>query len=71
MFSNPGVKYTITVSTVKILSFWADRSLQTQETKIRLLLSNWSDQDLHNCYVIFHGKTGVIGGIYSRAKAEL
>ena len=31
---------TITLSIVKILSFGADRSIQTEETKVRLLLSN-------------------------------
>ena len=43
------VSHTLTVSTVEILSFRADKSLQTVKTKIRLLLRNRSDQGLHNC----------------------
>ena len=41
---------TITVSTVKILCFLM--SIQTEETKIRLLLSNQSDQGLHSYHSI-------------------
>ena len=48
-FSYPGVKCTITVSTIKILSFQENRFIQTEETKIRLLLGNRSDQGLHSC----------------------
>ena len=36
------VKYVITVSTVRIPSFRKDRSIQTEETKIRLLFSSRS-----------------------------
>ena len=50
-FSYPGVTYTFTVSTVKILSVLADRPIQTEETKIRLLVSNRSDQGLQ---LLFH-----------------
>ena len=37
----------ITVNTVMILSFWTDRSGQTVQTQIRLLLEEQSDQGLH------------------------
>ena len=74
--NNPGVTYPITVSTGKILSFRANRSIQTEETKIRLLLSNRSDQRLHSChsvcafvFALFYGRTGVTGGINSMGKA--
>ena len=40
------------VSTVMILSFWTDRSEQTVQTQIRLLLEEQSDQGLH-C-LLFH-----------------
>ena len=36
-FSYPFVKYTITVSTVKSLSFRAERSVHTEEPKTRLI----------------------------------
>ena len=38
--------------TVLILSFWTDRSGQTMQTQIRLLLEEQSDQGLH-C-LLFH-----------------
>ena len=40
------------VSTVMTLSFWTDRSGQTVQTQIRLLLEEQSDQGLH-C-LLFH-----------------
>ena len=45
-------KYTtcIIVSTIRFVSSRADRAIQTDETKVKLLLSNHSDQDLHNCH---------------------
>ena len=53
-----------------MLSFRADRSIQTEVIKIRLLLIKRSDQDLHNCHSIFAfaqelfcGRIGVTGGI--------
>ena len=42
----------VTYSIVKILNFWADMSIQTEETKIRLLLSNASNQGLHSGHSI-------------------
>ena len=63
--------YTITVSTIKTLKFRADKSIKTEETEIRLLHSNQSDHDLHNCHSIcafFYGRTGITGVIYSKTK---
>ena len=43
------------VSTVMILSFWTDRSEQTVQTQIRILLEEQSDQGFH-C-LLFHSRT--------------
>ena len=40
--------------TVMILSFWADRSGQTVQTQIRLLLEEQSDQGLHCLLLHLH-----------------
>ena len=44
--------FFINCDTVMILSFWTDRSGQTVQTQIRLLLEEQSDQGLH-C-LLFH-----------------
>ena len=46
------VYHTITMSTVEILSCQAERSVQIEETEIRLLISNHSDHGLHSCHSI-------------------
>ena len=50
--SYPGITYNITVSTIQILSFQAERSIHTEEVKSRLLWSNRSDQGPHSCHSI-------------------
>ena len=43
---------TTKLITVMILNFWTDRSGQTVQTQIRLLLEEQSDLGLH--YLLFH-----------------
>ena len=76
LLSYSDVTRTITLCIVMILSFRAYRYMyiQTEETMIRLLLSNQSDQNLHSCHSIctfVYVRTGVTGNKNSRAKAQL
>ena len=51
--------------TVMILNFWTDRSGQTMQTQIRLLLEEQSDQGLHCLLFHFHVFDKILSGLAS------